>query len=133
MRLLVRALPVAVAALLLFHPPAAAQPQAHFKGDLVLTPLPGDGRNMKVLQPFGYVDAKGQTWDVPAGMVTDGASVPSVFWVMFPPWTGNYRKAAVIHDHYCATKSRTWQETHNVFYEAMLTEGMGERTAKVLW
>jgi hypothetical protein len=70
---------------------------------------------------------------LPAGLVTDGASVPRVFWVMYPPWTGNYRKVAIIHDHYCNTKSHTWQETHNIFYEAMLAEGMGERIAKVLW
>jgi hypothetical protein len=51
---------------------------------------------------------------------------------MFPPWTGNYREAAVVHDHYCTTKSRTWQETHNVLYEATLTEGMSQTLAKVL-
>jgi hypothetical protein len=132
MRLLLRTLPVVVAILLFLQHPATAQ--GRFKGELVLTPMPGaDGRRMKILQTFGFVDSRGQAWDVPAGMVTDGASVPRVFWAMFPPWTGNYRKAAVIHDHFCATKTRTWQETHNVFYEAMLTEGMSEGIAKVLW
>jgi hypothetical protein len=132
MRFFIGTLSAAVAALLFLHLPATAQGQ--FKGDLVLTPLPGrDGRTMKVLQPFGYVDSKGLAWDVPAGLVTDGASVPRAFWALFPPWTGNYRKAAVIHDHYCTTKARTWQETHNVFYEAMLAEGMSEGLAKVLW
>jgi hypothetical protein len=132
MRTLKLALLISVAVLLASQLPAAAQ--GKFKGDLVLTPLSSpDGRRMKVLQPFAFVDSKGRLWDVPAGLETDGASVPKVFWAMFPPWSGNYRKAAVIHDHFCNIKSRTWQETHNVFYEAMLAEGMGERIAKVLW
>jgi hypothetical protein len=85
------------------------------------------------LRHYRYIDSKGQHWDVPAGLKTDGASVPRIFWQLFPPFTGKYREAAVIHDYYCSTKSRTWQDTHNVFYEAMLTEGMSEGLAKVMW
>lgn len=35
---------------------------------------------------------------VPAGFVTDFASVPKVFWNVLPP-TGSYGKAAVLHDY----------------------------------
>jgi len=35
----------------------------------------------------------------PAGMRTDGASIPRFFWrIIGPPMTGRYRQAAVIHD-----------------------------------
>jgi hypothetical protein len=113
--------------------PGMAQNKAgQFKGEIVATLLP-DGRNMKLVQPFGYVDAKGQAWDVPAGAETDGASIPGVFWISHPPFTGKYRAAAVIHDYFCRTQVRSWQETHNVFYEAMLAAGVAERTAKVMW
>jgi hypothetical protein len=29
-----------------------------------------DGPTIKLVQPFGYIDAKGQHWDVPAGAKT---------------------------------------------------------------
>jgi Protein of unknown function (DUF1353) len=106
--------------------------EGRFRGTLQVEPL-ADGVNVKLVGPFGYVDAKGRAWDVPAGAVTDGASIPRVFWVSYPPFTGKYRQAAVIHDHYCSIKSRSWQDTHNVFYEAMLTAGEDSRAAKVMW
>ncbi len=122
---------VLLAALLVPGQASWAQ-QGRFKGTLQVEPL-ADGVNVKLVGPFGYIDAKGRAWDVPIGAVTDGASIPRVFWVTHPPFTGKYRQAAVIHDHYCTTKSRSWQDTHNVFYEAMLTAGEEPRTAKVMW
>jgi hypothetical protein len=124
---------IAIAVLLVPQGPAASQSKGgQFKGEIVATLLP-NGRDMKLVQPFGYVDAKGQVWDVPAGAETDGASIPGIFWITHPPFTGKYRAAAVIHDYYCRTQSRGWQDTHNVFYEAMLTAGVDARTAKVMW
>ncbi len=35
---------------------------------------------------------------VPAGFVSDGASVPRLFWPLFPPM-GRYFKAALVHDY----------------------------------
>lgn len=35
---------------------------------------------------------------VPEGFVTDGASVPNVFWSLLPPW-GEYGQASVLHDY----------------------------------
>lgn len=117
---------------LLAHGEVSWAQQGHFKGTLRVEPL-ADGVNVKLIGPFGYVDSKGRAWDVPAGAVTDGASIPRAFWVTHPPFTGKYRQAAVIHDHYCSIKSRSWEDTHNVFYEAMLTAGENLRTAKVMW
>lgn len=41
---------------------------------------------------------RGQTYEVPAGYVSDFASVPKLFWVLFPPSDPHYSRAAVIHD-----------------------------------
>lgn len=38
--------------------------------------------------------------NVPAGYLTDGASVPRIFWGMIPPW-GIYGAAAIVHDLLC--------------------------------
>ncbi len=43
---------------------------------------------------------------VPAGYLTDGASVPRAFWSMIPPW-GSYGQAAVVHDIVCEYLSIT--------------------------
>jgi hypothetical protein len=88
---------------------------------------------MRIEQAFSYTDSRGRNWDVPAGIITDGASVPQFFWVAFPPFTGKYRAAAVVHDHYCQTRARSWRETHEAFYQAMRASGVGETTAKAMY
>lgn len=57
----------------------------------------------RVTEEFRYfIGSKdSQQWvTVPAGYLTDGASVPRVFWSMLPPW-GAYGQAAVVHDLLC--------------------------------
>jgi hypothetical protein len=91
------------------------------------------GRKVTLMEPYGFVDPSGQSWNVPEGYRTDGASVPSALWALYPPFTGNYRSAAVIHDFYCDNKERTWQDTHKVFYFAMRAAHVDETTAKVMY
>lgn len=43
---------------------------------------------------------------VPAGFLTDGASVPRIFWDLFPPW-GVYGQAAILHDWLCTNRVLT--------------------------
>lgn len=115
---------------------AAAPGEGHaggeFTGEVVATLLP-DGRNLRLVEDFGYIDPAGEKWHVPSGTKTDGASVPQAFWIAFPPFTGKYRQAAVVHDRYCQTKERSWRATHKVFYDAMKTAGVDETTAKLLY
>ena len=130
MRLRARDVLIPIALLLVAQPSATAQ--GKFKGQIVAMML-DDGRNMKLIEPFAYIDSRGRVWEVPAGTETDGASIPGVFWVRHPPFTGRYRSAAVIHDHYCRVQTRSWEDTHYVFYEAMRTAGVDASTAKVMW
>lgn len=54
----------------------------------------------RVLTPFSYrIDGESYV-TIPAGYLTDGASVPQLFWNMIPPW-GKYGQAAVVHDLLC--------------------------------
>lgn len=59
---------------------------------------------------------------VPAGTVTDFASIPRVFWRVLPPWD-IHRRAAIIHDYLYATRQpRTDEErklADRVFLEAL--------------
>jgi hypothetical protein len=95
-----------------------------------------DGRRFKLSQPFFYqtdvnprdfgydtkgirIDNNNNFWiDIPAGFVTDFASVPQIFWSIIPP-TGTKTRAAVIHDYlYTAhPQGRPWAD--KVFLEAM--------------
>jgi hypothetical protein len=91
-------------------------------------------RDMRLLSSFGYVDQSGKHWDVPAGYVTNGASVPWGLWnIVGGPYDGPYRDAAVIHDYFCEAKTRPWEEVHKMFYEAALARGTSESLASTMY
>ena len=111
----------------------AAAADGRFIGDVTAKWLP-NGRDMELTATFAYVDARGSQWSVPAGTTVDGASIPRALWgVVGPPFTGKYRKASVIHDYFCQTMSRPWQEVHRVFFEASLVEGNTAYNARLMY
>jgi hypothetical protein len=70
---------------------------------------------------------------IPKGYVTDGASVPRIFWSIFPPW-GVYGQAAIVHDYLCDFRKltrngdkgvydMTQKEIDDIFYDAMKVAG----------
>jgi len=106
---------------------------ARWEGQPTVTFLP-DGRGVKLVSDLAYVDEEGTRWAVPAGAQVDGASIPRLFWsVIGGPFEGSYRDASIVHDWYCDRRTRTWQATHRVFYEAMLTSGVSLAKAKVMY
>jgi|RhiMetdeSRZDD1v2_1073273.scaffolds.fasta_scaffold1349890_1 uncharacterized protein DUF1353 len=122
-----------IALILAGAPLARADKLGQFKGDLILKPL-SDGRTMELVQPFSYLDSHGVTWPVPAGTKVDGASIPSAFWsILGAPYTGKYREASIIHDHYCATKSRHWKAVHKVFFDGMMARGVEAFQAQLMY
>jgi len=93
-----------------------------------------DGRKMKLVEPFGYVDPTGLTWDAPIGSIVDGASIPQIAWsVIGGPFEGKYRNASVIHDVACEQRLRPWPDVHRNFYYGMLASGVDETLAKVMY
>lgn len=61
-----------------------------------------DGKNYEVLDTFTYYldNDKGALLKVEKGFITDFASVPRIFWSIYPPF-GRYTKCAVLHDRLC--------------------------------
>ena len=55
---------------------------------------------------------------VPAGFVTDFASVPRIFWRILPP-LGPYKAAALIHDYLYYTGLYNKVRSDEIFLEAM--------------
>jgi len=104
-----------------------------FTTPLIVSPLP-DGRKWRLVRPFSYHIGSKYSRDiiwVPAGFVTDFASVPWVLWTFLPYW-GKYGKAAVLHDYLYQTYSRTRKEADDIFYEAMLVGGTKPWKAKIM-
>jgi hypothetical protein len=60
---------------------------------------------------------------VPAGFVTDFASIPHVA-RMFVPVLGRAAKAAVIHDYLVVENERSWEESAKIFREGMMVLGV---------
>jgi len=94
-----------------------------------------DGHTWKVVNEFVYKTDVG-TLDmvkVPAGFETDFASVPKVFWNVMPP-TGQYGKAAVIHDYlYRTPHIASKADADSVFKEAMTALGVGWWTRNTMY
>jgi len=61
-----------------------------------------DGRHAQLLEPLVWeCDFKGSglTVTVPAGFITDGASVPRLLWWLMPAWGDKGTRAAMVHDY----------------------------------
>ena len=81
------------------------------------------GRARKLLNDVPVL-INGQPYVIPAGFVTDGASVPRGLWNLFPPY-GRYSKAALIHDFLYQFGAMTRAQADYVFLEAMKELGVG--------
>ncbi len=81
-----------------------------------------EGRTLAVLlEDFDYHVGSEESNDVitvTAGFMTDFASVPRLFWRLFPP-LGRYAKASVVHDWGYVVQDRTRAEYDWIFFEAM--------------
>ena len=85
-----------------------------FSANVMLTYTPEESKilrkdHWRVESPFRYYlgDKYSNSWVyVPEGYLTDGASVPRIFWGLIPPW-GIYGQAAVVHDYLCEFLSIT--------------------------
>lgn len=78
---------------------------------------------------------------VPQGYLTDGASVPRVFWSLIPPW-GSYGQAAVLHDWLCEYLGYldgetfvplTRRQVDDLLLQAMCDLGVGKFTRLTIW
>ena len=90
-------------------------------------------RVFMLMRRFRYVSSFGVI-DVPLGTLTDGASVPRMFWPVFDPW-GPYLGAAVIHDflYSRANTEFTRDEADYIFHEAMYNIGVPWHTRNTIF
>lgn len=111
-----------------------AQDRDCFTGKFSLVDIPGNPQRKLLGADFGYVDRNGVGWQTNKGAETDGASIPPLLQPFVgSPWEDGYIRAAVIHDWYCDRHVRSWQDTHLVFYNAMLASGLNVAKAKLMF
>ncbi|MBY5794991.1 DUF1353 domain-containing protein [Rhizobium leguminosarum] len=117
--------------------PVNAQSPGRFIGNLLFRPNNQGGKYVfEIIENYGYLDSGGRMWQAKSGLLTDGASIPSVFWpIVGHPYEGLYLNAAVIHDYYCMEQNRyrRWKDVHHVFYDAMLANGVSQFKAKLMF
>ena len=113
-----------------------ATPHAHYEGLVVVEWLVHQGadRGMRLVETFAFIDENGKRWEVPAGHVVDGASIPRILWSSIgSPFVGDYRRASVVHDYYCDVKTESWRDTHRNFYDAMIAAGVSVSRARYMY
>ncbi len=96
----------------------------------------------KTRNTLEFVNAEGKVWIAPAGILTDGASIPPMF-VGFigDPRSKEFMNAATVHDSYCAESNRNnpyyhaapWQDVHRMFYDALRVSGTPPIKAKIMY
>ncbi|EEM9454573.1 DUF1353 domain-containing protein [Salmonella enterica] len=79
----------------------------------------------RVHEPFAFYlsNDNSDVIEVPAGFVTDLATIPRVFWSLMPP-DGKYAKAAIIHDYLYDNALRTKREADRIFLDGMTVLGV---------
>lgn len=93
--------------------------------------LPG-GRHYKLLKEMIVFSHRIGVTVVPAGFVTDMASVPRGFWNLCPP-TGPYAKAAVYHDYLYQLGSVSRADADREFVDGMRALGVCWITRMAMW
>ncbi|EAU9419174.1 DUF1353 domain-containing protein [Salmonella enterica] len=94
-----------------FTPPAILEMLEHYR--------------WRVYEPFEFYlsDDNSDVISVPAGFITDLATIPRIFWTLLPP-DGKYAKAAIIHDYLYANALRTKMEADLIFLDGMTVLGV---------
>ena len=98
-------------------------------------------RDRYLLEPLVYDDGTYRAC-LPAGFWSDGASVPRIFWSIFPPW-GKYTRCALLHDYLYSLGASLWFNERRTpitrpLADAMLRRAMihsrcGKREAWLFW
>jgi hypothetical protein len=107
---------------------------SQFTKILVVSPL-ADGRTWYLWKEFGYDvgrEGSGETIHVPAGFLTDFASIPRPLWAILPRW-GKYGNAAVLHDYLYWVQTYPRKRADEIFLEAMAVLQVPWLTRKVMY
>lgn len=101
---------------------------AKFEGRINIAKSIGEDRKYTVMEAFTYKSDKYGEFTVLPGFVTDGASVPRLFWAYASPFTGRHVAAVILHDALYAVHYRDRESCDEIMREALVD--LGIRTTK---
>ena len=94
-----------------------------------------NGGVWELLDPVAYRDERG-TYEVPAGYLTDFASVPRFVWWLVPT-SGDYNAAAIVHDwlitDWLPAGAITSSDVDTTFREALKALGVSTPRRWLMW
>lgn len=93
----------------------------------------GDQPDEWILErPLIYVSQDGSVFIVPAGFITDLASIPRLLYAAIPV-NGRHRAAAILHDWLYETQRTTRAEADALFLESMASSGVRWSQRMAMW
>ena len=105
----------------------------HINGELNISPT-SNTRKWKTNKEVTYTTDSGELILVPAGFVTDGASIPrALWWIVGHPYMGNYARAALVKDYLYVTAKLTKKEADLIFLDIMTIDGVKKWRRKVMY
>ncbi len=84
--------------------------------------IPPDYKMYKVMMDFEYhigSEDSEEVVEIYKGFLTDGASIPKIFWSLIGGPLGRYGPAAVVHDYLYIKGTYSRKRTDQIFLEAM--------------
>ena len=96
----------------------------------------------KTEKTIEFVDARPTKWIAPRNTLTDGASIPTLFFKSVGnPRSKEFINAATMHDAYCGIgnenlpqyHSDRWRNVHRMFYDALRVDGTPPAKAKIMY
>lgn len=92
-----------------------------------------EGTQFMLNEPYSYRIGKTQeTLTIPAGFVTDYASIPAIFRGIFER-QGRYSRAALVHDYLYATGACSRKQSDNIFMIAMKESRVSKLTRGAIY
>lgn len=93
-----------------------------------------DGETMIVLEAITFTDGAGRVWPLPAGAISDGASIPRALWsTVGSPFTGLYRVAAFFHDEAYRTPGMDKEAADLMLRECAIACGCSVELADLIY
>lgn len=93
----------------------------------------GSETKIQLMEPLRF-ECGGDAHEVPSGYVSDGMSVPRLFWrLLSPPVDGRTLRASVIHDYLYATGFVSRAEADRFYRLSLIEDGYPAWKAWAVW
>lgn len=92
-----------------------------------------DNAQQPLGNPSEKVAERSRSIEVPKNFIFDFASVPKLFWQLFPKQGMRYDRASCLHDWLYVTEYFTRKECDKLFYKAMLSDNVAKWKAKTMY